>query len=115
MKHRKLAVLLIISLLFVSCAGIRNMTPEDRSLMFCSDFMKEHKNLDDKSKSILADKAVDDQTKVFVATQINPKLNALFPLIRDYCSSAFEGGTPSSQDIEAAIANLTALFTKERK
>jgi len=105
-----LPLLLILSML-IGCAGIAKMTPQERSRTFCNDFMVQYESLHAQSLSILASDTASVDTKVMVATKVNPKLNRLKPLIVDYCKMAVAGGMPSADTITALISDITALLT----
>ena len=106
---KALALFFIFSML-VGCAGIAKMTPQERSRTFCADFMAQYESLHAQSLAILADETASVDTKVMIATKINPKLNRLKPLIVDYCKMATAGGASSSDTITAMISDITALL-----
>ena len=108
--------LLMISVLLLSaCAGLTKMTPQERAMVFCDDFMTQYERWHSEStRIILSDKAT-AKTKILVATKINPKLNKLKPLITDYCWLAMDGKAPSSDTIQTIMADVAALFSEVGK
>jgi len=105
----------ILICLTIGCSGIAKMTPHERALTFCDDFMTQYESAYAQSMADLTSDAASPDTKKFVAVTINPKINRLKPLIIDYCQSAAKGGAPDGAAITAMITDISALFAAESK
>lgn len=97
-------------LLCVGCVGLSKLTPNERALVYCDDMITQYEAFHTQSLRIMADEKVSIDTKRLVAERINPKINALKPLITDYCRMAIRGGTPTQEQINTLITDIiTAL------
>jgi len=115
MRHVRHAFLLATLLAVIGCAGLAAMTPKDRGLTLCNDFMTQYEQFHSQSLQILASEQAKVETKKMVATKINPKLNDLKPLIVDYCTCAMNGSQLDSTTITTIITDVSILFTEARK
>lgn len=111
----KLCAVLLLAGLLAGCAGLANMTPQERALTFCDDFITQYEAMHAESLRLLASEQVSTERKKYIATVINPRLNRLKPVISDYCRMAIKGGTPDSAAITAIISDISALFMEARQ
>lgn len=108
----KILSILFLCMLMAGCAGLSKLTPQEKGLVVCDDFMTQHFQLQQQSQAILADAAAPAGIKKIVAEEINPKINKLHGLIVDYCTIVVAGGAPSTAIITQTIADIMALFAK---
>lgn len=111
----KLGVILFSLLLLAGCAGLVNMTPQERALTLCDDFITQYEAMHAESLRLLASEQVSTERKKYIATVINPRLNQLKPVISDYCRMAIKGGTPNAAAITAILSDISALFMEVRQ
>lgn len=110
----KQVVLMLSLVLLVGCVGISQMTPAQRSLTFCNDFMTQYEQLDAQSRVILLDETVKVETKVMVATKVNPKLNKLRGAIINYCNMAVTGRGGDATLITMLVTEITTLLAETK-
>jgi hypothetical protein len=77
--------------------------------------MTQYEALHTQSLRITSDPNVAQETKTYVITTINPKLNRAHGIIVDYCTYATTGQAPSPDQITAALTEVIALFNSKHK
>lgn len=113
-KSFKFPMLLLCLIVLAGC-GLKNMSMQDRGLTLCEEAITQHEEFQGDSRAIMASETASKETKKFVVEQINPRLNDLKPVIRDYCEAVLKGGAPSGDEITRGIADITALFATIKK
>lgn len=115
MKSMKVIGVAIVLMLTLGCAGLSKLTPNERALVYCDDMITQYEVFHTQSLRIMADEKVSIDTKKMIAERINPKINALKPLIVDYCRMAIKGGVPTQEQITTLISDITIALQEVQK